>query len=986
VSRAGAPRFASSPQHWPAARLVLLAASLLLGPRAAASHDESSRRAPDLVAPHLLPSQPPAARSAAAGNRYYIGNDDHTDYMWSGDDNTYRLAFGRMLDYYMTQAETTSTYPADAQGRFNCDGSVWVSEYERTHTGAQFDRLVSHLRDGSITMPLNTLVQLYGAMPAEAVLRSFYYAGRLERREGLRFPMVIPMEDQTLPGGVASLWAGAGASYAWKGICACNTPVNVTSRPRAIYRFTGPDGRSVLMKWQPFSTNQSLGGYAEARDPVAAVDKMRHDPTFLSYWPWPVAAAFGYGWDDLQTTTDAFVHASLQLSDTSSRVIVSNEVDFFQDFEATSGASLQSYGASFGNDWDLLPAAMGEVTAAVKRSVEKLRTAEALATIASIADPSFMSSRTSARDSAMMACGLYYDHSWGPGPGVTESQRAAWQRRMQQAITGYVDRLHADGLARLGALVHAAPGAERHVVFNPLSWSRSDVVDLTVSTPAPLHVVDVATAQEVPSQAVVVDGQARVRILASDVPSVGYRVYEIRAGAGASFPASVTVSLPTMDNTVYGVTVGGHGQITSLLDHKDAGRQLVGAGALNDLGSGAGTATVENAGPVSTTLRVVAGGTPAHETRVTMFAAGLDRLEVESRITQNFGDTEAYRFAFDLPGMTMRHEEVGMIARVGRLAAGGDYADEDTRTDYLTLNHFVDLSQATRGVTLSSWDSGYFQAGNSTTTFLDAATATVRCVVGMPGSAPTMTNQNGDSFFLDRFALRTHGAYDPAAAMRFALEHQNPLVATRVTGEAGSLPATMWSLLTIDSPDVLLWALKPAEEGISQGGVIARVWNLAEGTRAMALTLPPYGIAYPRHVTHIETDLRAATLAGGAMLDTLQRQQMETYRLQLAATVDTTPDGPPPGLAFSAFPNPLARGAAATVAYTMPRPGLVRLEVFDVTGATVATLSDGWQTAGTHLTSWDGRRGGGGDLGAGVYFVRIRAAGATRTIKLVTLR
>ena len=975
-----------TPRAGGAMATILLLAALV--PGRACAHDDADHARPDAASGHLLPSRPVPQRAAAVPNRYYIGNDDHTDYMWSGDELAYRQAFLRMLDYYMAQAENTAGNPADAQGRFNCDGSVWVWEYEHQRTPAQFQRLVAHLRDGTITMPLNTLVQLYGAMPAEAVLRSFYYAGRLERREGLRFPLVVPMEDQTLPGGVASLWAGSGALYSWKGICNCATPVDVTSRPRDIYRFTGPDGQSVIMKWNGFFGNQSLGGYAEARDPVAAVNRMQSDPAFLARWPWSVAAAFGYGWDDLQSTTDAFVQASLQLSDASRRVIVSNEVDFFRDFEATHGASLGSYGASFGNDWELLTASMGEVTAAMKRGVEGLRTAEALATVASLHDAAFMAGRTVARDSAMLACGLYYDHSWGPGPGVSEAQRAAWQRRIQRTLTRYVDRLQADGLARLGTLVAQPPGVERHVVFNPLSWTRTDAADLAVSMPSPVHVVEVASGEEVPSQGVSVEGVARVRILARDVPSVGYRVYEVRSGAGGAFPPSASVNLPVADNAYYRLTLGGRGQLTSLLDHKDGDRELAGAGGLHDLGTGAGTIALESSGPVSTTLRVVAGGAPSHETRVTLYASGVDRVDLEGRVTENFGDEQAYAYGFVLPGMTMRHEEVGMIARVARLADGGDYANEDTRTDFLTINHFVDLSQAGRGVTLSAWDSPFFQAGNSTTTFLDRSTPAVRCVVGMPGNgATTMTGQNGDSFFLDRFALRTHGAYDPAAAMRFALEHQNPLVATPVTGDATApLPAADWSLVSIDSPDVLLWALKPAEEGIAQGGVIARVWNLAEAPRTVALALPTVGLGSPRHVTHIETDLRAAALFGGALVDTLLRQQLRTYRLFPAGRDTTRPDGGGPGLALAAFPNPLGRQVSATIVYTLPGAGPARLALYDLTGAAVATLAAGWQDAGPHLRTWSGRRDGGAEAAPGVYFVRIEAAGRTRALKLVKVR
>src|SRR5262249_43405208 len=152
---------------------------------------------------------------------------------------------------------------------------------------------------------------------------------------------------------------------------------------------------------------------------------------------------------------------------------------------------------------------------------------------------------------------------------------------------------------------------------------------------------------------------ARLRILASSVPSVGYRVYEVRAGAGQAFPPSATVSSGTVDNGVYGVTLGARGQITSLIDHKDGARQLVAAGgALHDAGSGNGAVQTENSGPVSTTLRVVAGGSPTHETRVTLYA-GVDRVDVEGQVTQNFGSTVTYASSFNLAGSTMRHEEVG---------------------------------------------------------------------------------------------------------------------------------------------------------------------------------------------------------------------------------------------------------------------------------------------------------------------------------------
>ena len=69
---------------------------------------------------------------------------------------------------------------------------------------------------------------------------------------------------------------------------------------------------------------------------------------------------------------------------------------------------------------------------------------------------------------------------------------------------------------------------------------------------------------------------------------------------------------------------------------------------------------------------------------------------------------------------------------------------------------------------------------------------------------------------MQRFALQTHDAYDGTAAMKFSLEHQNPFVTGAVTG-GSAYSATTLSFLSITDPNVMLWALKPADDGISQG-------------------------------------------------------------------------------------------------------------------------------------------------------------------------
>lgn len=93
------------------------------------------------------------------------------------------------------------------------------------------------------------------------------------------------------------------------------------------------------------------------------------------------------------------------------------------------------------------------------------------------------------------------------------------------------------------------------------------------------------------------------------------------------------------------------------------------------------------------------------------------------------------------------------------------------------------------------------------------------------------------------------------------------------------------------------------------------------------------------------------------------------------------PPGPPlPALALAqSAPNP-AR-TTAIIRFTLPAPGPVRLEVFDVRGRRVATLVDRQtHTAGEHhvLIRAD-------QWGPGAYFYRLEAAGRSVTRKMIVL-
>ncbi|MEO7599924.1 MAG: glycoside hydrolase, partial [Opitutus sp.] len=497
----------------------------------------------------------PGFSPAAEPTRLYLANDDHTDYMWLADEATYDRVFQEMIDFNLRLTERTKENPPPFQHRFNLDGSYWLWAYEKNRTPAEFARVIGALKSGHLSAPLTALVSCYGGQPVEAVLRGMYYAGRLERKHGLHFTQAVAVENRTLPLGLASLWAGSGARYTWRGQCESASRIPSRERDHEIYWATGHDGQRVLMKWHTWVGAFTSGGYAEAFDPRKAVAFLDGDPKFLARYhppgsaePYSIRAAFGFGWDALDRktgepypadpktypVTEHFHDVAKSLTTAGRQVIVSNQEDFFRDFEAKYGGRLPTDTLAYGNQWDLYSASMAETSSRVRRSVEKLRSAEALSTVVSLTRSDFLRGRETARDQAFMNLGLYWEHDWTADGAIHREDRAAWEEKLAGQIETYVDRLHADAATELGALISSTDSGQKFYAFNPLGWTRTDAADFRYDGLEDIHVRDLAVGADVPHQFERRDGKPFLRILAPNVPAIGYKVFAILPGPGTA--------------------------------------------------------------------------------------------------------------------------------------------------------------------------------------------------------------------------------------------------------------------------------------------------------------------------------------------------------------------------------------------------------------------------------------------------------------------
>jgi flagellar hook capping protein FlgD len=79
-------------------------------------------------------------------------------------------------------------------------------------------------------------------------------------------------------------------------------------------------------------------------------------------------------------------------------------------------------------------------------------------------------------------------------------------------------------------------------------------------------------------------------------------------------------------------------------------------------------------------------------------------------------------------------------------------------------------------------------------------------------------------------------------------------------------------------------------------------------------------------------------------------------------------------------------GGAVEIRYGLPTGGPARLDVYDVRGARIATLTNGPSTAGWHGMIWNGRDSHGRPVGSGIYLLRLETKSGAVVRKLTVAR
>ncbi|MCJ7736761.1 MAG: hypothetical protein MUQ10_05525, partial [Anaerolineae bacterium] len=517
--------------------------------------------------------------------RIYVAQDKHLDYGWIHPVEKVTERINVLTDYYLDAADGGGP-------RWNFDVSIWIEEYLRSRPSYRAKRLIEALQAGTFEVGAFWLVPFPGLPGTEELIRSMYFARDLEEKHNIPIRTAYLQEVPSLPWGLATILAGAGIRYIVKGAYDLRNPHLSEFPNQPLMRWEGPDGNSVLMRWDAYDSSRTWGGYAElhalwrstsnearAQFIERTIDRYASNESY----PYDAILLAGLGLDEYPCTTEIsdFVRWFNSQGWDYPKLIDATWNQFWEDIEHQSAArSVKAHTLSgdWGTTWEEWPAQLAGQNIVYRQARENVLTAQSLAALAYTLDPATHGERSRALDDAWRGLLQFSDHNIGGiTPALAEDMR---DRKAMYAYTALREGTRAmeSGVSTLAASVRRTREDERTLlVANPNSWMSSNQVEVVMPETGPYEVIDATSGRSIPAQLETRGNwpEHYLSFIATDIPAFGYRCFYVRDGDGSvqlSPPASAD---PVLENRFFRLEVDGTtGGLRSLID-KIASQELV---------------------------------------------------------------------------------------------------------------------------------------------------------------------------------------------------------------------------------------------------------------------------------------------------------------------------------------------------------------------------------------------------------------------------
>jgi len=814
---------------------------------------------------------------------------------------------------------------AHPEMRFNLDGSWIVRQYLDSRNTETRERLLKLVHEGKIAVPAQLASLMTGYPTLEELIRSTDYTRQLHQQDGIPFDYANITDVPSYTWSYASVLAALGIKYFSAAANSDRGPILLYGRwnTKAPFWWEGPDGQKVLMSYSrqysqlwfvcgipPQETNcrQALPTFFQQYESPSYKPEtvLMYGSQFENTYLVPGEREFVKKWNG------QYAYPTIKLS---------TFPDFMRYIDQHYGSELETVKGDGGPYWEDGYGTDAHYLAIDRSSQQRAPSGEKLSTIATYFEKNVSGPANEIR-AMWNDLVLYAEHtftSWG-GYSRPESEETLRQFEVK-------DHFAVDGRLRVNAVLDQSLSqladkirvpATAFVVFNPLSWTRSDLVetDLDAGDTILEYPGKTAVQLEVIARHA---GYNRVRFLARDVPSLGYRCYQVVQPHRPAPARPEETSLPAtnvLENAYYRIEVDPQaGAIKSIFD-KQLNRDIVDATSpyrfnqylyvsggdgetqlvymrkslpfaeLTVTGSSGGRVTSVRRTPYGQVLTYETSGlgAPAISTDIILFD-GQKRIDLVNRVHKDpVSVKEAVYFAFpvaaDRPEFSYEIQN-GWVDPAHDLLKGGNVA-------WFTVQHWVRVASAGLSVGVVPVDAPLITLGDVVRgTWPEEFQPKAGTIFSYAMNNYWHTNfrrvQSGDYTF--RYAVTSGSDLSPAELARLGRAAMTPLeVGELVPNDKFDdperpLPPNPSSFLEVDAPNVVVENWKAADDG---KGTIVRLLE-AGGTAATAhLTFPMFNVESAWRSNAAEENQQPLNPSGHSLTVDLKPHEIATLRVVAA--------------------------------------------------------------------------------------------------------
>jgi hypothetical protein len=793
----------------------------------------------------------------------YLFHHSHTDIGYTDLQTRIFKKHAEYLDDVIRYCRETEDYPDEAKFRWNAEVAWGIENYIKQRSEEKVRELMELIRKGRVEVGAWYL-QLSDCFGHEELVRALYPVRELSRKYGI--PVTSAMNNDVTGFSWASpqLLSKAGVRYFAAGINETRSLAPLR-RPCAFY-WESPDGSRIL-HWNGehyLFSNYELRIHEGEEKSRPAVEKYLTSLEGRSDYPFDLIAFNISAWvtdncppgralsDIVREWNKRWVFPKLRLA---------TMREFFAALEGKFGPQIPTYKLGWPDYWTDGAASTAYETGVNRVAHSELLNAEKLATIVASVAPDFAYPGAEINEGYRMT--MFYDeHTWGAYNSIdepdAESVRGQWTLKSGFAYkASEIGRtLSKRGLEALAGRVKRMD-AFSVMVFNPLSWERTDVVKIVLPQPlierkGQFRLIDRRTGREEPFQLL---DERTALLLARGIPSLGYAVYSVSFDQAAAPMAPRTSPWEnSLENDFYRVVLDSNtGGLKSVYD-KESKRELVdgsapyslnqyvyenpegGRKAVDDMtkravfhrvSPTAAKITPGLSGPVAWSLKVKpeAPGCRELESEIVLYD-DLRRIDIVNRLQKEdtrLPEAVYFAFPFKMDGGKLVFEIADGMMR--------PEVDQLPRTvrDWHTVQHWVELSGPDHTLVWSSVEAPLVQFGDiNTGKWLKKLDILNPWLFSYAMNNYWMTNfkasQGGPATF--RYALTSRaGGADAVQSTRFGWEVHTPLLASWIPEDSkGILEAGASSFFQVDRANVIIQAVKMAEDG---EGLIIRLREIA---------------------------------------------------------------------------------------------------------------------------------------------------------------